>query len=547
MITDAQRHIIDVNPAFTLITGYEREDALGRLPGMLASGRHERVFFDEMNAALARDGRWHGEVWNRRKGGEVYVQLLSIDTLRDESGQVEHYVGVFTDIDRLKAQEMALERLAHYDPLTELPNRRLLGNMLRAELSRARRNNRVLAVAYLDLDGFKDVNDRCGAETGDALLRHVSVAIRDALRVHDTLARLGGDEFAMLLTDLQDNADCIAVIERVLCVLARPVEVNGVKVSVTGSIGVTLFPDDDADGDTLLRHADQAMLGAKQGGRNRFQIFDALEDRRVRGVQALLQQIERGLGQGEFRLFYQPKVDLRDGRVIGLEALIRWQHPTEGLRPPAHFLPALHRSRLDRLVGEWVIAEAVRQSLAWKDRGLSVPLSVNVSGQHLLHSDFVPFLEGLLARHPTMDPKDLEIEILESTELDDLDQIASTLHRAEAMGVQFALDDFGTGYSSLTTLRRLPVQTIKIDQSFVRGMLDQPDDIAIVEGVLAMARSFKREVVAEGVETRAHSECLQRLGCYLVQGYGISRPMPAAAVPDWVERWRLRPVLADDV
>lgn len=537
-ITDAHNRILEVNPAFTRITGYERSEVVGLNPRVLSSGRQPPEFYLDMYEQLQREGRWQGEIWNRRKSGEIYAELLSIDTVCDAQGQLTHHVAVFSDISHIKSHQAELDHMAHFDILTGLPNRRLLGDRLEMAVARARRENHPLAVCYVDLDEFKQVNDRWGHAVGDQVLVHLGQHLQRLVRDSDTVARIGGDEFVLLLEDMGSTREFSAVLDRLLRWISTPQKVEGHEVQVSASIGVTVYPDDNVNADTLLRHADQAMFLAKQQGRNRYQIFDARQEQEVREHQALLTQIERGLQHQEFRLYYQPKVDMVRGQVLGVEALIRWQHLEDGLWSPGRFMPAVEHSVLELPVGEWVIEEAWRQAQTWQAQGLHLPISVNVTAGHLQAPGFVDFLQSLLARAPQLPPGSLGLEVLETATLDDIDAVARIVAQCQSMGLPCALDDFGTGYSTLTYLRRLPTRVLKIDQSFVRDMLDDPNDLAIVAGVIGLSKAFGREVIAEGVETVEVGSALIRLGCTQAQGYGVSRPMPAAEVPGWVAHWQ---------
>ncbi len=555
MITDLEGNIIDVNAAFTRITGFERTDVLGRNPRLLSSGRQGPSFYTAMWSDLVERGYWSGEVWNRRKSGEVFAMLQTISAVRDEVGQPRRYVSLFSDITEFKEHERQLEQIAHYDALTRLPNRVLLADRLRLGMAQALRRGQRLAVAYLDLDGFKAVNDGHGHQTGDNLLIALAARMRQALREGDTLARLGGDEFVAVLVDLDDSADCVPLLTRLLGAVAQPTHLNELVLQVSASIGVSLFPQaEEVDADQLLRQADQAMYQAKLAGKNRFHVFDAAQDRSVRGHNETLERIRSAMEQGEFVLHYQPKVNLRSGAVVGAEALIRWMHPERGLLSPASFLPVIEDHPLAIELGEWVIDRALADLDRWKTAGLAIPVSVNVGALQLQQKDFVARLQSLLSAHPGRGSGDLELEVVETSALEDLAHVSQVIADCHRLGVDFALDDFGTGYSSLTYLKHLPVGQLKIDQTFVRDMLDDPDDLAILEGVIGLANAFRRRVIAEGVETREHGEMLLRLGCELAQGYGIARPMPADGLPTWAASWRpdpawrnLAPVSRDDL
>ena len=545
MIAAADGTIIDVNEAFTRITGYGREEVLDRNPRVLNSGRHGKDFYAAMWRSLSDKGHWYGEIWNRRKNGEVYAEMQTISTVRGDDGEIRHFVSLFSDISALKAHEKQLEHIAHYDALTSLPNRVLLADRLHQSMAQALRRGQALAVAFLDLDGFKSVNDRYGHEAGDACLIDVADRMKQALRDGDTLARIGGDEFVVVLVDLPDRGSSIALLDRLLAAVAQPVQAELGLVQVSASLGVTFFPQQQlVDADHLLRQADQAMYQAKLAGKNRYHVFDAELDSSVRGRHADLQRVRQGLAEGEFVLHYQPKVNMRTGAIVGAEALIRWAHPERGLLPPTAFLPLIEDHALDIEIGEWAIDAALGQVQAWRDHGLDLPVSVNVGALQLQQPDFVDRLRELLGAHPGVPASSLEIEVLESSALEDVARVSRVIEACREMGVLFALDDFGTGYSSLTYLKRLPVAFLKIDRSFVHDMLDDSDDLAILEGVIGLAAAFHRQVIAEGVETREHGELLLQLGCELAQGFGIARPMPAHQMPAWARAWRPDPAWA---
>jgi len=538
-ITDARGIIIDVNPTFCEITGYSREEIIGQNPRVLGSGRQSSEFYKEMWAALAEAGHWKGEIWNRRKNGELYAERLTISAVRDEAGNTSNFIGLFSDITQYKHQQEALELMAHYDELTHLPNRVLFSDRFNRAMARSKRENTLLALCYLDLDGFKQVNDTMGHEAGDCLLVEVAERIKSNLREEDTVSRMGGDEFAILMGDLQTLEQCELALTRIHQALALPYAIEKEAVNISASSGITLYPMDDADPDTLLRHADQAMYQAKSEGRNRYHLFDAAHDQEIQSQRQKLSVIEDAFARNEFCLFYQPKVDMTTGEVIGAEALIRWMHPERGLVPPIEFLPAIEGTSFEIVVGNWVIDQALRQLRQWKGEGLEIQVSVNISPLHLQWAYFFNQLEATLAMYPEVSSPHLQLEVLESSVLGDLTAIGRVLQSCrDALGVSVALDDFGTGYSSLTHLRHLPANTVKVDQSFVRNMIDDPDDYAIVEGVVGLSGAFRREVIAEGVETREHGLMLLILGCTLAQGYGVARPMPASALMDWIRNYQ---------
>jgi diguanylate cyclase (GGDEF)-like protein/PAS domain S-box-containing protein len=548
MITDVDNVTIDVNPGFSRIAGYSREEILGQNPRLLSSGRQGPEFYARMWQSLHEQAFWQGEIWNRRKSGEFYAAMLSISVVRDNAGQLQNYIGILSDITHIKAHETELTRIANYDTLTGIPNRRLLNDRLEQAIAHSRRGGKPMAVCYLDMDGFKAINDSYGHQVGDQLLIALASSMKDSLRVGDTLARVGGDEFVAVLIDLTDVADSAPMITRLLAAAAQVVTLGPLALNVSASVGVSFcLPTENLEADQLLRQADQAMYQAKLAGKNRYHVFDAEQDKSVRGHHESVERIRHALAAGEFVLYYQPKVNMRKGMVIGAEALIRWQHPQQGILPPATFLPVIENHPLAVDIGEWVIDTALTQIELWHAAGLDLPVSVNVGARQLQASNFVDRLHEMLAAHPNVRPGDLELELLETSALEDLAGVSNVIEACRSIGVRFALDDFGTGYSSLTYLKRLPVDLLKIDQSFVRDMMSDPDDLAILEGVLGLATLFRRQVIAEGVETVDHGSMLLQLGCEQAQGYGIARPMPAHELPGWSVAWSPDPAWSDQL
>jgi diguanylate cyclase (GGDEF)-like protein len=479
-------------------------------------------------------------MWNRRKNGEVYAERKTISAVRDEQGITTHYVALGSDVTQMKEHQDQLEHIAHYDLLTNLPNRSLLSDRLSQTMLQCNRHEQSLAVVFLDLDGFKQINDAFGHDVGDELLIALSLRMKEALRESDSLARIGGDEFVAVLADLAKIEDCKPVLDRLLLAASEPIIVGNILLHVSASIGVTIYPQDGADADILMRHADQAMYVAKESGKNRYHFFDTAQDNKIKMQRESLEAIRSALDTDQFVVYYQPKVNMRTGSVTGFEALIRWQHPERGLLNPIEFLPVIENNPMNIEMGEWVINTALRQISQWQKMGLNLPVntSVNIAAVQLQQSDFTDRLSMLLAAYPDVNPRYLELEVLETSALDDVQRVSKTMNACMALGVTFALDDFGTGYSSLTYLRRLPASLIKIDQSFVRDMLTDADDLAIVEGVIALAKSFKLNVIAEGVETIEHGTVLLQLGCELAQGFGIAKPMLASDIPAWVDDWK---------
>ena len=547
--TDASGRIDFLNPAAEALTGWRNEDTTGRrLPEVLqlidpVLGRPRP---DPVEASLeAGAASSAGESLIVAHDGQERVVEHASSPIRDALGDISGTVVVLHDAtDRYRMQER-LRWQATHDPLTGLANRVLLEDRLTQAMARARRQDRLLAVCVLDLDDFKAVNDRLGHEAGDELLQEIARRLEHAVRADDTVARLGGDEFVVLLGALKDVDEMDTCLQRMLEALAAPVVISGEEVVTPASIGVTLYPLNDSDADALLRHADQAMYESKQSGGRCYRLFDFLNSQV--SVERLRQRerIGEAISRGEMRLHYQPRVDMREGRMTGVEALVRWQHPEEGLLPPDRFLPLIeHDPEIQRL-GEWVIRTALAQLAAWRAEGGRFGVSVNISAPHLLSPGFVTRLSELLAEQPLLPRQALEIEVVESVALDDIERAAAVVRDIRRLGVRVAIDDFGVGYASLGYLRRLPVDVVKIDKSFVLDMLEDEDDFEVVQAVIALAQALRREVVAEGVETAEHGLMLQRLGCSQIQGYGIARPLPADALMPWLAAWRPDPRWAE--
>jgi diguanylate cyclase (GGDEF)-like protein len=513
---------------------------------------------DKMVSQYQREGE---EAVKRIQVAEMFVWLITLLLLlleaffifRPISRQIRRVIGKLEKLtgqlfksneeleQRVLERTAELEHMAHYDPLTGIPNRHRLSENLNKAIVSARHQKSSLAVCYMDLDGFKPINDQHGHEAGDRLLMEVAERLRHVLRVEDTLARLGGDEFILLLGNIRQEDEITQVLSRVLEVIARDYHLGDATVRATASIGVTRYPEDAADADTLIRHADQAMFLAKEAGKNRFHFFDPEHDRLQQYQREQLQRLGEALENGEFVLYYQPKVNMRSGSVIGAEALIRWQHPERGLLLPGEFLPILANQPLAISLGEWVLEQAMSQVELWKVMGLNLPVSVNVDAIHIEQPDFIDQLRRMLSQHPNIGPGDLELEVLETNALEDIGLVSEVIKSCSRLGVGFALDDFGTGYSSLLYLKRLPAEMLKIDQGFIRDMLDDPEDMAILEGILGLAVAFQCKAIAEGVESEAHGQMLLRMNCDLAQGYAIARPMPVHEVKEWMADWQPYP------
>lgn len=546
LIADANQRVLDVNPTFSAITGYSREDLLGTVPALLrpaptgsAAERQQAAMRDSLQAV----GTWRGEVVDRRRNGDACTLQVTISAVKSPAGQIRFYALALADITQAQAQRAQLERQAHSDELTGLPNRARLAQMLREAMLASEREGFLLTICYLDLDHFKPVNDRFGHEAGDRLLVDLAERLRRSLRHwasgDDAVARLGGDEFVLLLrtATLEEGRHAV---ERVMRNVSQPygLAVGAGPVSVTASIGATVYPIDKADADTLLRHADHAMYGAKQAGRNGYLFFDAEHDRRTEQHFEALGRVQDALDAAQFTLYYQPKVDMRLGRVLGVEALLRWKHPQHGVIAPAQFLPLIEHTGLSARLGDWVLQQGIEQLAKWQRMGLDMTVSVNISARHLQEPLFAKRLAGLLARHTTPVGHRLIIEVLETAALADVEYTCALMEECRELGVRFALDDFGTGYSTFTYLKRLPLDFLKVDRSFVHNMLADRQDLAIVEGVIGLSETFGCKVVAEGVETADQAQRLIELGCDVGQGNGIAEAMPVEQVYAWVRDYR---------
>ena len=534
MITDDRQCIVRINHAFTRITGYSDEEVLGKSPTILNSGRHDTAFFADMYEAIEQTGSWQGEIWNRRKNGEVFPQWLSVSVLRNPQGAVTHYVSIGSDITERKAAEEHIHHLSNYDALTGLPNRLLLRDRFQQGMAAAERNHDKLALLQLDLDRFKVINDTLGHQVGDTLLREVVDRLREVIRLSDTISRQGGDEFMILAQDHEELRGATLIAHNIHTALKAPFHIADQAISLTASIGIAIFPDDGTDFDTLCKKSDIAMYHAKENGRATHRFFT--EELNVNSADRIQMEAElRGaLERNEFVLHFQPQVDLASGRVTGAEALIRWQHPVRGMIPPGQFIPLAEETGLIVPMDNWVMREACRQARAWVADGLpALMMSVNLSGLQFRQSNLVDRVRGVLA--DTGQPAEcLEVELTESVLIHDVEKVLVTLSQLKALGVRLAIDDFGTGYSSLAYLKRFAVDKLKIDQSFVRGTT--AEDAAIVAAVIQLGNSLNLKTIAEGAETEAHVRQLSDKGCSEVQGYYFSKPLPADAFAAFVRR-----------
>jgi diguanylate cyclase (GGDEF)-like protein/PAS domain S-box-containing protein len=542
LITDLDSRIVDVNPTFCEITGYNRDEVIGNNPRILSSGKQAPDFYKKLWSSLKSKGYWHGEIWNKRKNGELYPEIITITALKDEFDIATHYVAIFTDITEIKNQQKQLEVLAYYDPLTRLPNRTLFADRFSMAALKCKRNNSLLAICFLDLDDFKPVNDLYGHDIGDQLLIKVAERITSILRESDSISRQGGDEFILLLGEVQNINQIQNLMDRLLSCVTQPYFIDDKCLSISVSAGITVYPSDNSDLDTLIRHADQAMYKAKLEGKRGYNFYNIEEDQKTIIKHHHLQEIKDALANQEFSLFYQPKINMDSGYVYGVEALIRWNKPNTGIVPPLEFLPIIEGTDIDIQLGEWVINNAFEQAENWLKQGLALELSINISPHHLLSDVFFSQIKKALSKYPGINTELLQIEILESVVISDVTKIADVMTKCrDTLGINFALDDFGTGYSTLSHLRNLPASTIKIDQSFVRNILQDNNDYSIIDGVIGLANSFGRNIIAEGVETNEHGLMLLLMGCRDAQGYGIARPMSAEEIPEWIDNYTSNP------
>lgn len=542
-ITDNNGSIEWVNQAFEKMTGYSADEVLGKNPRILNSGTHSRDFFTRIWNTLLEGKVWRGEVVERHRNGELYTVEQTI-TPMIENGQCSHFVVIHEDVSERKLAEEKIRYMALYDTLTGLPNREMLADRMRQALAIAERHEYLFAVMFLDLDHFKDVNDTLGHPVGDKLLQGVAQRLQACVRASDTVIRFGGDEFVILQTDLSHVDGCVTLAKKITAALNKPFYFDGHEVLTSTSIGITLFPFDDSDGEQLLKHADMAMYQAKAQGRNNYQFFDAQMHQEVGERIYLEKSLRQALGRGEFELVYQPQIAAETGSLIGMEALIRWNHPQRGLISPADFIPLAESSGLILGIGEWVLHTACRQARVWHESGMDqFRVAVNLSAIQLRESDLVSSVSRILTE-TGLQGRYLELELTESMLMENVEQAVETLQRLNDLGVNLAIDDFGTGYSSLSYLSQLPVQRVKLDQSFVRDITTNGDSAAIAHAVMQLGHSLGLDVLAEGVESEEQMQYLQGLGCDALQGYYFSAPLTPEGFEYFVSRglwWQNRP------
>lgn len=540
LIANQDGYITDVNNAFSVITGYSKADIVNQVPRFLISSKNIKKLFKDVLVFTRAHGFWHGELQLHHKFQSQSISVqCSISAVTSDKGEITSYVILLTDITKQKEYQKQLELIALYDPLTRLPNRLHLSEKLNRAMKQARESQCRLAVLYIDLDGFKEVNDRNGHHVGDQLLVDISSKMQSILGKQDTVARLGGDEFVVVLPDYDNREDKNVLLSNLLQSISMPIHSATGVIEVSGSLGMTFYPQaESVDADHLIRQADVAMYQAKMQGKNRYAVFDVQKEQEQKSSQMLMVQLHSALVGDEFRVVYQPKVNMVNGAVVGVEALLRWQHPSQGLLAPEEFMSAVAEGNLVVAIDHWVIEHVVGQLQDWRRIGLDFTLSINVSIKTLEEPDFSHWLASLLLKYPGVDASKIILEVLESSAVEDVDQISLVIRASKQLGVSFSLDDFGTGYSTLNFLKKLPADELKIDRTFVRDMLHDEDDLAIIKGVLGLALAFDKKVVAEGVESEEHGLALLKLGCEQAQGYVIAKPMSAQDLVLWVRSWQ---------
>jgi len=526
LVSDRDGIIVHVNRAFMNITGYQREEVLGQRPNKFKSGRHDKAFYDTMYATLDSKGEWSGEVWNRRKSGEVYPQWQTICAIRDDAGELTHYVAVFSDISAIKHTERELAYLVHHDPLTHLPNRLLFNDRAEQALAAAQANKRGCALLLLDLDHFQSINDSLGHNIGDQLLKAVADRLKLVIDPGVTLARLGGDEFAILSENCAQVGQAADLAQLIVNVLKEPYELDNHRLFSSVSIGISLFPSDAQSAEQLLRNADAALFKAKSNGRSGYALYTEELTAHAQQRVETASELRRALEQGELQVYYQPVHDLFSGKMIGAEALVRWQHPQRGMVSPGEFIPIAERTGLIADIDMWVMRQACQQMVRWLGDGRQLEfVACNVSSRLFAHREMYKQVAQVLD-DTGLEPSRLEVEVTESAVMDDPEVALEQLHRLRDLGLRLAIDDFGTGYSSLLRLKRLPVQKLKIDQGFVAGLPNDDDDVAIVRVIIALARSMGMQIHAEGIEQSEQARFLLEHQCDMGQGYWYGRPVP---------------------
>ena len=540
LVSDSRGVIVHVNRALVEITGYPAEEVLGRRPNMFKSGRHGPEFYQAMFKTIDEHGEWHGEIWNRRKSGEVYPQWQTVRAITDDKGLVSHYVAVFSDISAIKNSQTELARLVHHDPLTDLPNRLLFTDRTEQALASAQRHQTGCALLMIDLDHFKIINDSLGHNVGDLLLKAVAERLLRVFGKGFTVARLGGDEFAVLIDSCAQASQAAGLAQQVLEIMKGPFDVDKHQLFISASVGISVFPGDALNAEQLLRNADSALFKAKSSGREGYALYTEELTAHAQYRVEVASDLRRALEQQELRVYYQPVHELKTSRLIGVEALVRWEHPLRGLLAPGEFIPIAERTGLIAEIDAWVLEQACWQMVQWQGAGVELAfVAVNISSRLFARPELFALVSTVLA-DTGLDPALLELEVTESAVMDNSQVALEQMHRLRALGLRLAIDDFGTGFSSLLRLKRLPVQKLKIDQGFVAGLPGDNDDVAIVRAVIALGQSMGLQVHAEGIEQVGQAQFLLDLDCDLGQGYWFGRPMPAQDL-DWQRAPAIRP------
>ncbi|MCW9013439.1 MAG: EAL domain-containing protein [Gammaproteobacteria bacterium] len=536
MIVDSHLRVISVNPAFTFTTGYSFKEMQGKKPSLLSSGKHDKSFYQQMWQRIDEMGYWQGEIWNRRKNGEIYPEWMNINSIKNDAGDVLYYAAIFSDISSQEQIRQRLHTLAYYDDLTGLPNRELFNDHLDNALAQAHRHNKKLAVMFLDVDRFKNVNDTLGHKVGDLLLQAVAENIRQCVRDSDSVSRFGGDEFTIILNDISRPEDAVKVVRKIVDVLSRPIKLSdGMELYATTSMGICIFPEDGNNSELLIKNADTAMYRAKEAGRNNYQFYTSDMSQDFAERLMLENDLRKAVEKNELSVAYQPQVNLITGEIIGFEALVRWQHDTHGWVSPMKFIPIAEDAGMIYQIGEWVLKQACQQIKIWREKfGLNLRMAINISGHQLSRPKVVDYIvntiDCLQLPHEA-----IELELTESSLMDNIDSVISVMDALNKTGIQLAIDDFGTGYSSLSYIKRFSIDKLKIDKSFIQDISSENNEAEIVTAIIAMANNLGIEVIAEGVEKKEEIDFLYRHGCNEIQGYYFSEPK----FPDEIDKMLL--------
>lgn len=536
IITDAQNRILFVNPAFEIVTGYSAEEVIGKNPRILQSGMHDKQFYKKMWNDIKQHGVWKGEIWNKRKDGELYLEWLTISVVKDQKGNVTNYVAMFSDITEHKRNVEQLTRLALYDTLTNVPNRYLLEKRLESIIRMSKKHNQSFALLFLDLDRFKNINDTLGHRVGDMLLKETAQRLKRMLRKQDTIARFGGDEFVIILPNLKHIREAAYMAEKIVESLKRPFCFNHQEIYISTSIGISVYPYDGTDKETLIRMADRAMYQAKKNGRNQYALYHAGMHGNSKQLFQLETALRKALERGEFELYYQPQLDIKTKQIRAVEALIRWNHPEKGFISPGMFIPLAEESGLITPISDWIMMQACEHLKQLQLRFPYVKMSINISPIYFQQIDFLKKLQKTI-ESVNVNPRSIELELTESAVMPHAEQSVERLTKLKTMGMSIAIDDFGTGFSSLSYLHRFPIDILKIDRSFTKQLSRYQQDSAIVNAIIMMAHSLQIRVVAEGVETKKQYQILEKQSCDFVQGYYVSKPLSISELYEFLDMW----------